>query len=321
MNCLFRFHRLDLESAIREKGILGKYIMLFNFKIYKFSWILLVFILGISCVSIVEKTGQVLDGSAFSEKTIALYRSDIINSSSSYINSRIEMQEVQNRAGEIWFLIILDSFPVIQFRAIHIKDQSLLQFVSLEYLGGNIHGWNEYNLDIIGTGTLITDDTTAILSFNRDIQTVQISSGRIHRYDTRITGSEALSALRNRRERIIALVEWMHIYNETNGNPAYFPCRKSFDQFWKPIIFPEIVSRRKRPLNWLLEGDIRVRADGIRWNTAYTSRVFSEELYNVRNTGTLLRDWEEALSWIYLEYEWENIIILLSQEHILHRIR
>jgi len=278
-------------------------------------------LLNMGCISIMEKTGQALDGSAFTERTIALYRSDIINGTETYLESRIEIQEIQNKAGETLYLIILDSFPAMQFRALLFNEQGQLYFSSLEYLGGNIHGWNEYSLDIIGTGSLIIDETTAIFLLNDDIQTVNISSGRIHRYDTRIIGTEALSALRNRRERIIALVDWMHTYIENNGKQSHFSSRKSFDQFWKPIMFPETVSRRKRPANWLVEGDIRVRADSIRWNTGYTGRIFPEELFNVRNTGTLLRDWEEALSWIYLEYQWENIITLLSREHTLFRIR
>jgi len=159
-------------------------------------------------------------------------------------------------------------------------------------------------------------DTYATLSVQNEIDPVQISAARIHRYDTRITRDEALTSLRNRRERIISLCEWM--------NAQYVPIEineSNFESYWKPILFPEIVSKKKRPDNWLLEGDKRVRAEDIRWNTGYTERVFPEELWNVRNSGTLLRDWEEALSWIYLEYKWDNIKEILSREITLKKIK
>jgi len=94
-----------------------------------------------------------------------------------------------------------------------------------------------------------------------------------------------------------------------------------FEKYWKPVLFPEMVSKRKRPAGWLQEGDVFLRSEDIRWNTGYTERVFSEELRPVRNSGTLLRDWEEALSWIYLEYEWESIKERLSRLNILQFIK
>jgi hypothetical protein len=78
-----------------------------------------------------------------------------------------------------------------------------------------------------------------------------------------------------------------------------------------------MVSKRKRPSGWKQEGDKLVMTDDIKWNTDYTQRLFPEELWPVRNSGTMLRDWEEALAWIYLEYEWKNIKDMLSNQIIL----
>jgi hypothetical protein len=96
---------------------------------------------------------------------------------------------------------------------------------------------------------------------------------------------------------------------------------KDFEKYWKPVFFPELVSGRNKPANWRQDGDIFHRAESINWNTGYTERIFPEELWPVRNSGTLLRDWEEALLWIYLEYEWDNIIKLFSQPIIFQKIR
>jgi hypothetical protein len=123
-------------------------------------------------------------------------------------------------------------------------------------------------------------------------------------------GNEAVTALRNRRERVDVLVEWMKsLENSPKGLSI-----KDFEKYWKPVMFPETVNKKKKPENWLREGDVFKRADDINWNTSYTERVFPEVLHPVRNSGTMLRDWEEALSWIYMEYEWDIVTRAFSQE-------
>ena len=88
-----------------------------------------------------------------------------------------------------------------------------------------------------------------------------------------------------------------------------------FNNYWKPLLFPEMVSKKRKPDEFIQDGDEFKKAEDIRWNTGYTKRILPEELWPIRDSGTLLRDWEEALSWIYLEYEWENIMELLSKKN------
>jgi len=257
------------------------------------------------CISMFERTVQVLDGSAFAERRI-----------SSYSSQNMEITKVQNRDGEHSVIITLNQFPAISLRGTLPDGQNLFFLTAMYYLCGNEHGWNEWRLDISAAGNLELGDETAVFTIHSGIETVQISAGRIHRFDTRITGDEALTSLRNRQERILSLSEWMLKQYAPQGLSQRF-----FDRHWKPILFPEIVSARRQPVNWRQQGDIWARAEDIRWNISYTERVFPEELQEVRNSGTLLRDWEEALSWIYLKYEWENIGVLLSAENILQRTR
>jgi len=259
------------------------------------------------CSSLVEKTGQVLDGSAFAEKQTAVYRM------ARDTDGAIEIREMRNKAGEYSLVITLRQFPAMKIRGAAPDDNGEFHFIALDYRGGNVHGWNEYRLDLAGSGKLVLSETTARLSVSDEIQAIGISSGRIRRYDTRITGAEALSSLRNRYERILALAKWM----KNHENPPTFNNGDEFEEYWKPVLFPEMVSKKKRPANWRQENDQRVRAEDIRWNTGYTERVFPEELWAVRNSGTMLRDWEEALEWIYIEYEWNRIQELLARETIL----
>jgi len=261
------------------------------------------------CVSIMEKAGQALDGSAFAEKKIAVYRGEDTE-------VKIEVTVVQNKAGEKSLIITLNNFKMMKLRGTYPNENGMFFLTSLEYLGGNVHGWNEYTLDLSGVGELLLAET-ASLSIGREIEPVQISDGRIHRYDTRIVGSDALTSLRNRRERIVSTVEWLQ---KTEGAPTGLTV-KNFEKYWKPLMFPEMVSKRKRPNGWLQEGDVFISAEEIKWNVSYTERVFPEELRQIRNSGTMLRDWEEALLWIYLEYEWENIKETLSRRIKLKQIK
>ncbi|MDR0487109.1 MAG: hypothetical protein LBG91_02560, partial [Treponema sp.] len=249
-----------------------------------------------------------VDGSIFKEKKIARYRSTGKES--------VEITEVQNKAGERSVIIALSGYPMMKLRGSAPDETREFFLLSQEYLGGGVNSWNEYTLDLAGTGSLSLGETAA-LQIAGEIEPVQISKGRIQRYDTRITGSEALSNLRNRRERVLALVEWM---KEREDTPR-IENMGEFDNYWKPLLLPEMVSKKNRPEGWMLEGDVSVKNEDVRWNTSYTERLFPEHLRPVRDSGTLLRDWEDALSWIYLEYEWESIVEFFSHEIILERVK
>jgi len=271
-------------------------------------FILVLSTLLISNCAIMEKAGRSLDGSAKQFKTISVYKGDS--------QKKINVSVVENKSKEKLIIITIEDFPIKIFGTFPDENGSFT-LTSLEFLAGNTFGWNEYTLELIGTGILKKELQNSYagntITFNiHEIETVQITKGRIQRYDTRLTGKEALSALRNRYERILALTEWMKSLNLEKGQPD-----DKFEEYWEPILFPERVSKKKRPNGWLQNGDKFQSAESIRWNTGYTERKFPEELWPVRNSGTLLRDWEEALYWIHLEYEWENIVELLSKEYTL----
>jgi hypothetical protein len=262
------------------------------------------------CLSLVEQAGRALDGSAFTEKTTAVYRT------AKAAETGMEIRELRDKAGEHSVGITLSQFPSMTLRGSAPGKDGGFALTSLEYLAGSAAGWNEYTMDIAGSGTLSLGETRAVMRIPDPPQAAEITRGKIQRYDTRIAGEEALTSLRNRRERIAALAEWMR---RREGAPAGLD-RKGFEKYWKPILLPEITVGG-RPPEYRRETGRPAWAEDVRWNTDYTARVFPEELRAVRDSGTLLRDWEEALPWIYLEYEWERICALLSRENTLQRIK
>jgi len=265
------------------------------------------------CVSLMEKTGKALDGSAFAEKKIARYRAREKEGA----EFDMELLHAQNKAGQRLLLVSQNKFPAVQLRVTEPDSEGKFYASSIDYVSSSTAGWNQYSMELSGTGLCVLSDTAAAFSLNSDIEKVQITRGKIRLYETTLTGGEAVNNLRNREDRIEAIAEWM---KEREDAPQGLD-RRAFAAYWKPILFPEISPKRKRPAGWQIDGDTYARAEEIRWNTGYSRRVFPEPFWPVRDSGTLLRDWEEALEWIYLQYEWETFIGMFFDEITLKRVK
>jgi hypothetical protein len=263
--------------------------------------------------SLVEKGGRVLDGSALAEKTAARYRARMAEGAA----ADMEVRELINKAGESSLVITLEEFPEIRFRGSAPGAEGDFYLTGLNYLGGNISGWNEFTLDLSGAGRFVKSEDTAILEFSAPPEPVQISSGKIRRSESRLTGDEALGSLRGRYERILALTEWKR---NREGAPPYRG-QIHFEAYWRPILLPETVSKKKRPAEWKKENAQWVRAEDVKWNVTYTESLLPEDLRILRDSGSLLRDWEEAFGWICFEYAWERIGGYLSGEITMQHIK
>jgi hypothetical protein len=287
---------------------------------------------GCSSLSwLVEQGGRVIDGSVFKEKTLGVYREE---SKQGVQISRIQVSSAEARQGrgsppekdgEEFIDITSGAMPNLRFRGSmpsfsEILDRSTggrFELNSLYFLSPNLTGWNEFTLELSGGGHLTATGTRATLHLDLPVEKAGITAGKIRRDNNRITGEEAVTALHNRQERISALTEWMHARSE----PRDFKDQKEFDNYWKPILLPELVSAKKRPQDWTEENAVWVTADDVKWNTTYTQTHFPEELHKVRDSGTLLRDWEEALSWIYFDYEWDRLIASLNKDITLIKVK
>jgi hypothetical protein len=251
------------------------------------------------CLSLVEKAGRVLDGAAFEEKTLARYRTEPGGPFPA-----AEIRELRHREGGSVLAVTLEDFPALELRLVPAEDGGF-HYRSLRYLGGNVSGWNEFTLDLSGAAVFTVNGEWAYFG-GAGPAAALISAGKMRRGDRRITGDEAMTGLRNRHERITALVEWM----KEQAPDRNFADRKKFADYWKPILLPEKVSREWRPPGWraIRKEDARwVRAEGTRWNAAYTEVLFPESLRPLRDSGALSRDWEESFEWIYHEFAWDRI--------------
>jgi len=256
-----------------------------------------------ACTSLVQKSGDVLEGQAFAEKTVAAYRT-IDN------DPKIELKEIKSKDGEETIEITNSAWPSLALRGTRGAEDNF-HLTEARFLSSHVNGWNEFTLDLLGSGFY---SSHGILYIEKDLERVQISSGKIRLKGNRITGASALVPLRNRRERILVLTEWMKEWQNKTGNSISFSGQKEFENYWKPRLFPELVLAKKRPteyssiLNAEKQNTEWRRADGIKWNLNYTEYLLPKELRELRNSGALLRDWEEAQPWIFMEYSWDMIV-------------
>jgi hypothetical protein len=278
------------------------------------------------CASLVEKAGRALDGSAFAEEELAVYR---LAWAEGYTDAEgeapdreesgsVEVRRLRRNADGSEFLAIFPgALPNLRINATLPDAEGRFYLSSLDFFCSSTMGWNEFTLDISGSGTFQTIRGAAFLRLDIPVETVNISKGRIRKAETRLTGDTALTVLRNRQERITALTQWMRGVEDVPP----FHNEVEFESWWKPRVLPEMVSPVFRPPAWTATGAVWQRAEDVSWNTTYTKAVFPEDLREVRDSGTLLGDWNEALDWIYLTYEWEDLFSALSDNINLEGVR
>jgi hypothetical protein len=203
-----------------------------------------------------------------------------------------------------------DSMPMVQFYATETDSQGSFALTGMRFLAGNYGGWNEFFCEASGAGLM----RSSSFEIADPVQVGAMTRGAIQRDAARMSGDAALENLKNRQERIAAVTEWM------KEQPAMvFKNLAAFEAYWQPKLLPEVVKAKLRPdlyitINENSTKDDYVFAEDVRFNRAYTAAYFPEALRPLRDSGALLRDWEEAAAWFYLDYSWDNFLQSLYQE-------
>jgi hypothetical protein len=256
------------------------------------------------CASLTEKIGGFLEGSARAEKILRRYRSE---------GRGIEYRELEY-SGRREAAILLDKVPTVKLRVSPPDSRGLFSLESLEFLAGSLSGWHQFGLTLSGQGEFLPRGERAGLRLTGPVEALDITGGKIRLDQRRLTGEEALSSLRNRYERIKALGDWMKSQSKAPFTAS--ANREYFEKYWKPLLLPEIVRAKFRPESFKNQDGPWARAEHISWNTGYTALLLPDDLAEYRNSGALLRDWEETVEWIYLEYAWDRIFGVLQEEGI-----
>jgi hypothetical protein len=242
----------------------------------------LVFISCGTVTGLVEKGGRFLEGGASRYKIDTRWEA--------LSTPGLDVQNIRWEDGKTGIVFSTPDVPFITFYGTLPEDDGIFYITRARFLAGNYGGWNEFDIEISGIGRIrpLGDGAISFVIFG-EINLQAITNGKIRREDTRLIGNRALEELVNRNERIIALTAWMKQYAAENHAPD-FANDDDFEKYWRNILFPG-----KSP----------------------PSGALPEELQMLRESGALDADWDEALSWIYLYYEWKKMIGALNREVIL----
>jgi len=264
------------------------------------------------CAGIMQKGGELIEGSLFDKMQLALYRS-----SGKGRSAKVEIRESRLDDGK-WITEVNSSrWPGFTILGGMPAGNGSFELYEVRILSSHLNGWNDFSLDVLGMAFFENPKKSGgIFRMAGDVERVQISSGSIRLKSSRLTGNTALTALRNRRERILALTEWMAEKTEDGVVSAVFRSQKEFDRYWKGRLFPELVSKSRRPGEYTAKNAEWRRADSVKWNMTYTENLFPENLWEYRNSGAMLRDWEEALPWIFMEYSWDYILSSFNDTYL-----
>ncbi|MDR1803104.1 MAG: hypothetical protein LBQ94_05800 [Treponema sp.] len=270
---------------------------------YKKWLVFIVVFLLAGCTSLVQKGGEILTGEAFAEKTLAVYRT-----AGAGAKTAVEVKELKSKDGEEVLEISGGAWPGFALRGSMPEPDGSFSLREARFLSSHVHGWNEFTMDIFGEAIFLNpDQAEGILRITGEVERVIISGGMIRLKSGYITGAAAMTSLRNRRERITALVGWMNERLPGGETPAFTDIGE-FELYWETWLFPELVPGSYRPEEYSVHNAEWKREDSVRWNLTYTKNLFPEGLWEYRNSGAMLRDWDEALPWIFMEYSWNKII-------------
>lgn len=248
---------------------------------------------------VADKGGGLLDGSAFAEKNIEKFTSE---------DKRIVFRLFTARDGTRHSALVLRDVPHIQFYGTPPDEAGAFSITRVRFLSSNPDGWLEGDMTAEGSGSFVrVGDGKAAFFIDGGISLGALTAGAIRFSDRRLHGESALSELEARKERLLYLIAWMR-----ERNAPFFETQKDFEAYWRPILLPETVKPKLRPARYTeLSAEpaaVFAEAEGYKWNTAYTRGLLPENLRPLRDSGTLLRDWEEASAWLYAGCQWETTV-------------
>ncbi len=182
-----------------------------------------------------------------------------------------------------------------------------VELTHLDYFQNWAQGWTEGTFQIAGELDLTSAGGEWTIKTLGPVEILSPQKALIRYKDTYLSGDQALTALRDRWNRITTALEgqpmdrfWSEsARGQMNWLPPSFQPR--FEQNAGSHYFPEIYGY---PQNYQTLGPW-VDGESILWDQGYTQSTFPENLQEVRNTGTLYRDWEEGLGLWYLAAQWK----------------
>lgn len=165
-------------------------------------------------------------------------------------------------------------------------------------------GWTE--AEVFSTGSLIiapVPDTNAIEVTSLEGPVLEYTEKAAIRYrDKIIEGVDGAALFERRLGRVRAAAAWL----KTALGGAQYNTEQEFALVARKHLFPEIYGYSEGKPEMSKDEAKMQYGEGINWDTAYTEARLDPILAEIRNSGTLYRDWEESSPLFYFIYNWEK---------------
>jgi hypothetical protein len=193
----------------------------------------------------------------------------------------------------------------------------------LKWFGNWTEGWTEAAFSMEGELSLEPDGGAWKLVVLAEPKIEEPTSASMRLYGDYFEGDKALALFRHRWDRIQAVNEalkakftdaWFD-YSEprkvTYAWDIFGRTHASFQKSVKAFLFPELYGYPRGSSKG--QGKDLVFAESIEWDSAYTKATFPERLWEVRDSGTMLRDFEECVGLWRLDFCWEELWMSRAQ--------
>lgn len=198
-------------------------------------------------------------------------------------------------------------------------------------------GWTEVEYMTQGSIRWNEADGRVTAEVLEPIELLGVEAAAIRRRDTRLRGERAWKEARRRSERIEEIaVRWREFAPPqllARARPDYprdiLFRRDNFRDYWGGIFFPEVYGwgpywdeywdENPAARQAVLEAET-TRGEDIAWNQQATAHFLPQEYYALRTSGTLFRDFEEGLEWVYMVWAWDTFFESLLPE-MQYRVR
>ena len=185
-------------------------------------------------------------------------------------------------------------------------DGRVLSITEMHWFSNWANGWTEARLSATGKLLLSQNGQGWSISVVQPPQLGDPAAASMRYFDDYLDGEHALEEFTHRWDRILAVVavlkqklheRWFE-YTVAPWKPGRPSEASSFEEATRKFLFPEVYGYSEPPSR----DSQSVRAEAINWNVDYTAANFPENLRAIRNSGTMLRDFEECLGLWRLAY-------------------
>lgn len=177
------------------------------------------------------------------------------------------------------------------------------------------NGWTESILSMQGVVILKkTGPEDWKLEILEEPRILSVKEGQIRYKRDRIYGDRARDMMSRRLNRSLALAAMIpplsadEDYDFHHKKKGYYS--EEYIEDLESFLFPERYGFNQafpEPESDLNKKDRYIKNEEVKWDTSYTQMYFSPDLHDIRNSGTLYRDYEEASQLIILCAQWHKI--------------